>query len=99
MFELVSYNFDCVRHMAAEEDRMKLFQRKMLIVIGDMLMLAASDSDAARPFFPSKLIIPAIYKAQGADAQKHRENLWKQVTSCSCITPTVALMPLSPCPV
>ena len=59
---------------------MRLFQRKMLIVIGDMLLLAARDGDAARPFFPSKLIIPAIYKAQGANAQKHHENLWKQVT-------------------
>ena len=58
------------------------FSKKMVMVIGDMLLTAASDADAARPFFPIKLILPAIYKAQGSDASKQKEVLWNLVGSC-----------------
>lgn len=65
--------------MIAVQDRMTQFNKKMVTVIADMLLTAAGNVDAARPFFPIKLILPAIYKAQGTDASKHQEVLWTTV--------------------
>lgn len=52
----------------------------MVLVIGDMLLMTAvDDSSVVRPFFPAKMIIGAIYHAQGPDPQRHQDILWKQV--------------------
>lgn len=66
--------------VAAAEERNKQFMKKMVLILGDMLLtVAVDDTNAAKPFFASQLVIAAMLKAQGPDRQRHQDILWKQV--------------------
>ncbi len=65
--------------LPAEEERSKLYAQKALSIIGYMLLTASDQPAPAHPFFPTAIVIAAIFRLPGQTTQKNKDILYGQV--------------------